>query len=140
MIKRIMLATDGSAAAERAAATAASLARRYAAELIVVHAYLRVPSSQEEPRDAFVLYETYDEALALVQNVAARMRELGVADVHTDIKDGPSAEVILHFATVYRPDLLVIGARGRGVWQGLALGSVSMALVERAACPVLVVK
>jgi nucleotide-binding universal stress UspA family protein len=38
------------------------------------------------------------------------------------------------------PDLIVIGARGLGTWPGLLLGSVSMAVTQRAQCPVLVVK
>lgn len=140
MIRSILLATDGSAPAERAAAAAASLARRYAARLTVVHAYLRVPDYQEEPDDDKVLYETTDEAIALVKSLAGRLRELGVEAAQTDVMAGPAVEVILHLVEVYQPDVLVIGARGRSPLLGLTLGSVSLAVVQRAACPVLVVK
>jgi nucleotide-binding universal stress UspA family protein len=140
MIQRMLLATDGSAPAERAAAAAASLARRYGARLIVVHAYLRVPSYDEDSGDDQILYSTLDEALALVRGTAARLRELGVAEVCTDVMAGPADEVILHLAEIYGPDLLVIGARGRSPWLGLTLGSVSLTVTQRATCPVLVVK
>jgi nucleotide-binding universal stress UspA family protein len=140
MIQRILLATDGSAPAERAAAAAASLARRFGASLTVVHAYLRVPTYQEEPRDERVLYSTLDEALALVRGVAERLRELVGAEVYTDVMAGAADEAILQFAAIYRPDLLVIGARGRSPWLGFTLGSVSLAVTQRATCPVLVVK
>ncbi|MER3458879.1 MAG: universal stress protein, partial [Chloroflexota bacterium] len=43
-------------------------------------------------------------------------------------------------AEVRKPDLIVVGARGLGTWRGLILGSVSMAVTQRAECPVLVVK
>jgi NhaA family Na+:H+ antiporter len=36
--------------------------------------------------------------------------------------------------------MLVMGARGQGTWSGTALGSVSMAVVLRSPCPVLVVR
>lgn len=140
MIRNILLATDGSAPAERASTVAASLARRYGAHLTIIHAYIRVPSYQEDPRDDKVLYETYDEAKALLDNLAGRMRELGVQEVRIDMMPGPAADVILHLASLYKPDVLVIGARGLGAWIGAALGSVSLALTHRAACPVLVVK
>ena len=39
MIQHILLATDGSAPAERAADFAASLAKRYGAKLTVLHSY-----------------------------------------------------------------------------------------------------
>lgn len=140
MIQRILLATDGSAAAERAAAVAASLARRYGAHLTVVHAYLRVPAAHEDSGNDKVLYSTLDEALALVRGTVGRMRELGVAKVDMDLMAGPADEVILKLADIYRPDLLVIGARGRSPWFGFCLGSVSLAVTQRATCPVLVVK
>lgn len=140
MIESILLATDGSAPAERATATAAALARRYGARLIIVHAYLRVPGYHDESGDDRVLYSTLNEALALVRGTAERLRELGVAEVHTNVMAGQADEVILHFANVYHPDLLVIGARGRSPWLGLCLGSVSLAVTQHAACPVLVVK
>jgi len=65
---------------------------------------------------------------------------MGVPDVTTDTAEGPATSVILNVAEACKPDLLVVGARGLGTWQGIFLGSVSMAVTQRAECPVLVVK
>lgn len=43
-------------------------------------------------------------------------------------------------ASIYQADVIVIGARGQSPWQGLVLGSVSLAVTQRAPCAVLVVK
>lgn len=140
MIQNILLATDGSAAAERAADFAASLAVRYDAEVTVLHAFARLPSHLGEPNYSRALYKTLEEAKSLVASVAKRLREMGVADVETDILEDAPASAILSVAETRKPDLIVLGARGLGAWQGLILGSVSMAVTQRAECPVLVVK
>jgi nucleotide-binding universal stress UspA family protein len=65
---------------------------------------------------------------------------MGVPDVDIDTAGGPTTSVILNVAEARRPGLLVVGARGLGTWQGIFLGSVSMAVTQRAECPVLAVK
>ncbi len=126
MIRNILLATDGSEPADRAAAFAASLATSYGAKVTVLHAFW--PSSRVH------------QANALVVKVADRLREMGVTDVETEVVEGPPVSVITEMAAASKPDLLVMGARGMGTWQGTILGSVSMAVTQRAPCPVLVVK
>lgn len=140
MIQEILLATDGSAAAERAASFAASLAIRYNARLMVLHAFAPLPRYLGEPTYSRVVYRTLEEAQTLLSDIAKRLREMGVAEVVTDFVEGPAVDVILGVAETRKPDLIVIGARGLGLWQGLLLGSVSMAVTQRAQCPVLVVK
>lgn len=140
MIQSILLATDGSAAADRAVEFAASLSARYHAAVTVLHAFTPVPAVLGEPNYSRTLYETLEEAEAVVQNAARRLKEMGVEETSTEIIEGPAANVILGVAETRRPDLLVLGARGMSTWRGLLLGSVSMAVTQRAECPVLVVK
>jgi nucleotide-binding universal stress UspA family protein len=140
MIQSILYATDGSAPAERAGDFVASLAVRYGARVTVLHAYTPVPAYLGEPNYSRTLYKTLEEAEALVADVARRLRELGVAEVETEVGEGPAADAILNVAEVRKPDLIVVGARGLGTWRGLILGSVSMAVTQRAECPGLVVK
>lgn len=140
MIQNILLATDGSAPADRAAEFAASLAARYGATVTVLHAYDAIPFRLGEPFYSEALTAALQKAQSLVEGVAARLRELGVTNVDTDILEGPASGAILRVAETRKPDLIVLGARGLGTWQGILLGSVSMAVTQRAECPVLVVK
>ncbi|MCS6847459.1 MAG: universal stress protein [Anaerolineae bacterium] len=140
MIKHILLATDGSAAAERAADMAASLAMRYDAKLTVVHAYHPVPIFLGEPNYSQAVERVLEGGTKLLESVAKRLRELGVKDVATELIEGYATDVILGLVETRKPDLVVIGSRGLGTWQGAFLGSVSMSVTQRADCPVLVVK
>ena len=140
MIQNILLATDGSAAAERAADYAASLAIRFLGKVTVLHAYTPVPGHLGEPNYNRALYENLDEARSVVERAAERLRALGVSEVETDLVEGPPANVILGVAETRQPDLIVIGARGLSTWQGMLMGSVSMAVTQRTERPVLVVK
>jgi len=140
MIQHILLATDGSAPAERAADFAASLAARYAARLTVLYAFDPVPHYLGEPNYSQALHQTLKEANSLVDDVAKRLHEIGATGVTTEVIGGPAADAILSVVGTRKPDLLVMGARGLGTWQGVILGSVSMAVIQRAECPVLVVK
>lgn len=140
MIQSILLTTDNSAPAKRAADFAASLATHYGAKVVVLHAYDPVPRRLGEPYYSQIVSGVLQEARSLVDNVAEYLRTLGVAQVDTDILEGPASEAILRVAETRKPDLLVIGARGMSTWQGFLLGSVSMAVTQRAECPVLVVK
>jgi nucleotide-binding universal stress UspA family protein len=98
------------------------------------------PDILGEPNYSQALHAALDESRGLVEDVAKRLREMGVAEVETDVIEGPASEVILAVVETRAPDLLVIGARGQSPWKGLVLGSVSLAVTQRANCPVLVVK
>ena len=140
MFTHILLATDGSAAAERATDYAASLATRYGATVTVIHAFAPVSTLLGEPNYSQALDKTLREARDLVMNTGDRLRLLGADTVEEDCIAGQAATVILDVADSRQPDVIVLGARGLGVWSGLILGSTSMAVVQRAKCPVLVIK
>jgi nucleotide-binding universal stress UspA family protein len=140
MIETILLPTDGSEPAERAAAFAAGLAARFGAHVTLLHAFPPVVSYLGEPNYSQTLHEALRRAEALVEEAAQRLVELGAPQVETAVLEGPAAEAILNVAGTRQPDLLVMGARGLGTWQGVVLGSVSLAVTQRAECPVLVVK
>ncbi len=140
MFQHIFLATDGSAPAERAADFAASLAVRYGAKLTVLHAYTSIPVLIGEPGYSQALHKTLREAESLVSNIEKRMREKGVKDVKTDLVESPAGAAIIRAVEARTPELVVIGGRGLGTWKGALLGSVSLAVSQRAPGPVLIVK
>jgi nucleotide-binding universal stress UspA family protein len=140
MLQHVMLATDGTAAAERAADYAATLAARYGAKVTVLYTFPPVPGFLGEPNYSQRLDKALGEARSLVGDVAKRLRARGIADVDAEVVEGSAATAILNMAETRTPDLLVVGARGLNAWKSLVRGSVSQAVTQRAACPVLVVK
>lgn len=140
MIEHILLGTDGSSPAKHATEFAASLALRFRAKVTVLHAFTPVPAFLGEPNFSRALYETLDEAEHIVKEAADRLRELGVADVETEVIEGPAANAILGVAETRKPSMIVVGHRGISTWQGILMGSVSHSVTQRAECPVLVVK
>ncbi len=148
MIENILVAIDGSTPAERAADFAAALALRFGATLTLLYvggpAAKQIgtfpasrPGLQAPPGFQAPEGEGIEARLAtLVQ----RLQQLGIAKVDTKVMEGPAINVIIGVAESGQPDMLVLGARGWGTWQGPGLGSVSMAVLQRVGCPVLVVK
>jgi len=53
---------------------------------------------------------------------------------------GKPKEILLQYADNWRPDLIIVGSRGKRDSDPLMLGSVSQAMLEHSPCPVLVAK
>jgi nucleotide-binding universal stress UspA family protein len=70
----------------------------------------------------------------------ATMLRSRVRSVVTIIPTGAPAETILREAELNDSDLIIVGARGLGALERVALGSVSESVLRHAACPVLVVR
>ena len=79
------------------------------------------------------------QADQLLEHLLGEVRETveGI-DVHrTVVEDRNPAEALVELS--HEADLLVVGARGRGGFSSLLLGSVSHAVVLHARCPVVVI-
>jgi nucleotide-binding universal stress UspA family protein len=138
-MKRIVIATDGSADAMRAVHEGVELAQALDAEVTFVsvrtpaHAMWGAPVYQAELETATQsARKAIDEAIAVAEE--ARV------DADFEILDGPAADSIEVVAENRDADLIVVGSRGRGAVRGALFGSVSKALVTGLQRPVLVVK
>jgi nucleotide-binding universal stress UspA family protein len=141
MIQHILFATDGSLSAEHAEDYVASFAMRFHSKVTVLHAFIHLPEAQHEytfPNNDSYAFD--EDVHSLIERIADRLRGFGVKEVNTEVVSGQPASVILGVAETIKPDLIIVGARGVGTWQGLLLGSTSMSVVQRAEIPVLVVK
>jgi nucleotide-binding universal stress UspA family protein len=142
-MKPIVLATDGSPSASEATLQAVALARTLDVPLVAVAVeHVEVPSYGYYGYAELVTELTsiekarVDETLAQAKAVAI---EAGVpCEVVHD--SGPVAEAICMAASEHNAQMIVIGAHGWGSLGRIWHGSVSMAVLHEAHCPVLVVR
>lgn len=144
---RVMLATDGSADAQRAARvvatlpelceiTVVSVARPLGAEKLVLDRFHDAESRKMQAEflrhRKEVAHEAIERALEALKDVSAPLR--------TRVLSGHPAQTIVRAAQREGVDLLVVGSRGLTGVKAVALGSVSYAVAQLATCPVLIVK
>jgi nucleotide-binding universal stress UspA family protein len=137
----ILVGHDGSACAQEALLWAAGLAGRARLPLHVVRAWgLTTAPRPATWEPGFVPPLTdFEQAVReeLEACVAAARLDPSIR-VHTHVLHRPPARGLIEAAE--GADLLVVGARGRGGFTGLLLGSVSDQCVHHAPCPVTVVR
>lgn len=138
-LDRILVPTDFSDCSERARSYACEFAKRFEAELHLLHAvppisipaYMGyVPDELVEPKDsAREMLEAWDDpALQDAKNVV-RVVVLGT----------PFVEIV-QYAREQKMDLIVMGTHGHSGLTHALLGSVAEKVVRKAACPVLTVR
>jgi nucleotide-binding universal stress UspA family protein len=139
VIKRIVLALDGSRESEQALPIAEELARALGAAITIVHVreMMLAPVVGGVPR-------RIDEA-QLEATVRADAEALLTRGIDTELRivastyaGGPAHE-IAEVAKEVDAGLIVAGVRGHGVIRGLLVGSVAHRLPYVATCPVLTV-
>jgi nucleotide-binding universal stress UspA family protein len=141
---RILLATDGSEAAELAALRAVDLADATDSELHVVHVgvvpiFLKsYPGTLGYDRK---LYEQIEEvSRELLRKQSWRVKAAGGTVAGTHLRMGKVDLEIVALAEELGADLIVMGSRGLGGVRRALMGSVSDSVVRHAHCPVLVVR
>ncbi len=141
--RSIAVAIDGSDHASAALSLAIDLARRYDARLTVVAVAPITPAMvmPNEPMLPPILPEsTVPQFRGLVDAAVQRARSSGLRAVEGVCVEGAAVDELLSFLGAHPFDLLVLGSRGLSTAKRILLGSVSSALVNRAPCPVLVVR
>ncbi|MDV9192164.1 universal stress protein [Streptomyces sp. SR27] len=135
----VLLAVDGSADSDAAVEFAFAEAAARGAELLAVHAW--TPTTG--PADLTPLFHGTEEirgeeGRVLDGALAAAVARRPGLPVERRLVRGRTRPVLL--AESADAQLVVTGARGRGGFAGLLLGSVSQALLHHAECPVAVVR
>jgi nucleotide-binding universal stress UspA family protein len=143
VLKRILVATDLSAAGRRAVMRAGQLAHQWEANLFLAHVrpdwnlFSRWrPASQDSYQDVAHSSET-----PLRQALAELESGFGV-HARCESRLGKASDVIAALAAEVEPHLLVIGARGEheATAPGPSLGGTAMKLLARVDVPILVVR
>ena len=148
MIKKILLAIDGSQSADHALDFGLDLAMKYSAEVmiisvidspqssLVVKGMLYAPTSTQKYLKK--LRDFHEKILLEASNKTKKISpELKVS---IKLLEGRPDDKIVERAKKESIDLIVLGSRGLGGIKGFVLGSVSDRVADEASCPVLIVK
>jgi nucleotide-binding universal stress UspA family protein/Icc-related predicted phosphoesterase len=131
----VLVALDGSAPSWHALEMAAGMARRYAARLVLLHAFDHVSVALGAPFGEAALAERVLRGERLLDEAAGYLGDL---PYETELLEGPPAEAILRVAETRQVNLIVMGARGGGL--RTLLGSVSQKVLRQAPCSVLITR
>jgi universal stress protein A len=140
---RILCPVDFSEPSYRALRTADELARRYGAELHVLHVVPPVPLVELPPGSGTVAFDVKKYESELLESYSKTLDTTIAANVKPDLKVlshlemGDPAHEIVELAEKIKPDVIVIATHGRTGLRRFFFGSVAEAVVRRAPCAVL---
>lgn len=135
--RKILVGYDGSAQAEKAADVALYLAESLDAT-VLLFAVARPPEPATSVEVEAVLDNAREHYEQGFKGIEEKARQRAVM-LKTDIAVGHPAEQIIHRAEVDRIDLVILGRRGKSMFEKLIMGSVSARVLRYAHCPVMVV-
>jgi nucleotide-binding universal stress UspA family protein len=139
VIRRILVATDGSETAREAVAWAADLAAPLGAEVVLISVIDFAnfyPWAMYFPADETQMRERLDKDLNGAWSEPMRAAQVTFRAL---VREGNPAAVIVRTAAAEKADLIVMGSRGRGGFSELMLGSVASHVTHHARTPVVIV-
>jgi nucleotide-binding universal stress UspA family protein len=144
----VLLGVDGSRTSESAVAYAFAEADRREATLDAVLvwddvALRRYAGQRSSTSEEIGKLEDEEEHAVLAEQLAGWRDKFPDVPVRQVIVHGRPADALLHYglqSDATRPQLVVVGSRGRGGLTGLLLGSTSQSLICHAPWPVVVVR
>jgi len=142
MYKKILVPTDASEYSQRALIKAIELARHFQAEIILMHVTF-TPQAYWGYTISYGISVTQED-LTRNGEIALEAAMTGVSTdgvkITTVLEIGHPVSKILEQIKKDNIDLVVIGSHGYGPITGSVLGSVSQRVLQKATCPVLLVK
>ncbi len=134
MLKKILVAYDGSEAAGRAFDQAADLAGKYGAELHVL-VVARLPEFGDEVETEAVVENSRRHAHQILKPLKEK-----APNARHEVSVGHPAVKITAYAEEHGIDLIVLGHRGKTLFERWLVGSVAKKVMSYAPCSVLVVR
>lgn len=141
MFQHILLATDGSPHADRAAERALYLAKTLPdCRVTMIHVTSKMPPRHKLLQANFdVLSLLEEDAHEAIAQTERKFQEEGVS-YQLEVAWGEPGVEILNQADSSNVDVIIIGSRGLGRITEVLMGSVSQYVLHHAKCPVMVVK
>jgi len=142
LFKKILVPTDASEYSRRALKVAVELAQTFQAEVLLLHVSY-TPQAYWGYTISYGITVTQDQ---LDQNgeLALEATLIGIdcsqVVIKKKVESGHPVTVILDQIKEEAIDLVVMGSHGYGAITGSVLGSVSQRVLQRASCPVLIIK
>jgi len=149
--KRILVPVDSSENSARAANVAIEYAKKFGAELLVLHV-IAIPAytlvevegnigglESSKTREYFALAGQKSKTLVDGVVKSAKAKNVKATGIIRDYAFSV-VETIIDQAADYKVDLIVIGTRGLTGFKKLLIGSVSSGVVNHAHCSVLIVR
>ena len=147
MIKKILVATDASAASSRAVRFAARLSVQHESELLILNVIrdMQLPQALRDNPDFESFYDARDElmrqAADLILKEAKQLaKKEGAKNVQTAIGSGDPATSVAGFARRRNIDMIVVGTRGLSKVKAASMGSVSRKLLDLSEVNCLVIR
>jgi len=141
MFSKILVPIDGSPNSIRGYKYAIDIAKKYCAEITLIHVVEKEPSMYTGPTSVPIpekyFAEKEDLDLNLLQRRKEELESMGIK-VRTILASGNPAEEILKVSKGY--DLIVIGSKGLSGIEKLLLGSVASEILNHSSVPVLVIR
>jgi len=136
MIHKLLVAYDGSKAARAAFDFGADLAAKYGAELHVI-AVARPPEFGNDEETEAVIEQSREHCDRLLEELKTA---LGPKTATFAVAVGHPADQIVRYAERHSIDHIVVGHRGRALFDRLLVGSVARQVVAHARCGVTVLR
>ena len=142
MFKRILVPTDASEYSRRALKTALELARSIQAEVVLLHVSY-TPQAYWGYTISYgitVTQEQLDQNGELALDATLTGIDSEQVVINRRVESGHPVTIILEQIKKENIDLVIMGSHGYGAIAGSVLGSVSQRVLQRASCPVLIIK
>lgn len=139
--KNIIVAVDGSEAAERAFTKSLDIVKRNNAKLILAHVVDSRTFATAEAYDRTIAERAEQYARELLDSYVEKAKNAGITDIERCIEFGsPKVKIAKNIADDFKADLIICGATGMTAVERFLIGSVSESITRHASCDVLVVR
>ncbi|WP_339228393.1 universal stress protein [Oceanobacillus sp. FSL K6-2867] len=137
----ILVAVDGSEAAEKAFRKSLDIAKRNNARLILAHVVDSRSFATAEAYDRTLSERAEEYAKDLLGKYAENANAAGLNDLIRCVEYGsPKVKIAKDIADNFNADLIICGATGMNAVERFLIGSVSESITRYASCDVLVVR
>ncbi|MBP2077333.1 universal stress protein [Oceanobacillus polygoni] len=137
----ILVAVDGSEAAEKAFQKSLDIAKRNNARLILAHVVDSRSFATAEAYDRTLSERAEEYAKELLDTYVENANAAGLNDLIRCVEYGsPKVKIAKDIAENFNADLIICGATGMNAVERFLIGSVSESITRYASCDVLVVR